>query len=462
MMGFFEWLGINGKPRDAPETVSDAPALPDMQNSVRDSGQTFMFGVADSGERVDEKSSLQIATVYACVRLLAETVAGLPLQLYRYKGNAGKEKAADHPLYRILYRQPNPEMTSFSFREAMMTHLLLWGNCYAQIVRDGKNEILGLYPLMPQNVEIDRDEHGEIFYIYHAYEDDKPGETGKDYYFKREEVLHIPGMGFNGLVGFSPIGMMKNALGSAIAVEKYGSAFFHNGAQPSGVLEHPGVLKNPERVRESWNSTYGGASNAHRVCVLEEGMKYNPISLPPEDSQFLETRKFSVDEICRIFRVPPHLVQDLEHATFSNIEHQGIDFVQHSITPWLVRWEQGIIKDLLLEEEQEEYFPKFNVDGLLRGDYQSRMNGYATARQNGWLSTNDIRELENLDKIPESEGGDLYLVNGSYTKLKDAGSAYGVNTEGTPPKEDTPEEEKEKDRENPPGENRRSERREYS
>ncbi|MCD8398101.1 MAG: phage portal protein [Lachnospiraceae bacterium] len=433
-----------------------------MQNSVRDSGQTFMFGVADSGERVDEKSSLQIATVYACVRLLAETVAGLPLQLYRYKGNAGKEKAADHPLYRILYRQPNPEMTSFSFREAMMTHLLLWGNCYAQIVRDGKNEILGLYPLMPQNVEIDRDEHGEIFYIYHAYEDDKPGETGKDYYFKREEVLHIPGMGFNGLVGFSPIGMMKNALGSAIAVEKYGSAFFRNGAQPSGVLEHPGVLKNPERVRESWNSTYGGASNAHRVCVLEEGMKYNPISLPPEDSQFLETRKFSVDEICRIFRVPPHLVQDLEHATFSNIEHQGIDFVQHSITPWLVRWEQGIIKDLLLEEEQEEYFPKFNVDGLLRGDYQSRMNGYATARQNGWLSTNDIRELENLDKIPESEGGDLYLVNGSFTKLKDAGSAYGVNTEGTPPKEDTSEEEKEKDRENPPGENRRSERREYS
>ncbi|MCD8174409.1 MAG: phage portal protein [Phascolarctobacterium sp.] len=167
-MGFLEWLGIGGKPRDAP--VEDAPKLPDVQDNVRDSGQTFMFGRAESGERVDEKSSLQIATVYACVRLLAETVAGLPLHLYRYTANGEKEMATDHPLYKILYRQPNPEMTSFSFRECMMTHLLLWGNAYAQIVRDGKNEILGLYPLMPQNVEIDRDEHGEIYYIYHRYQ----------------------------------------------------------------------------------------------------------------------------------------------------------------------------------------------------------------------------------------------------------------------------------------------------
>ena len=467
-MGLFEWLGIGGKPRDAP--VEAKPEIPDIQDNVRDSGQTFMFGRADSGERVDEKSSLQIATVYACVRLLAETVASLPLHLYRYQGEDGKEKAMDHPLYKILYRQVYSEMTSFSFRECMMTHLLLWGNAYAQIVRDGKNEILGLYPMIPQNVEIDRDESGQIYYIYHAYEDDKAGETGKDYYFKREEVLHIPGLGFNGLVGFSPIGMMKNALGSAIAVEKYGSAFFRNGAQPSGVLEHPSVLKNPEKVRDAWESVYGGASNAHRVAILEEGMKYQAISLPPEDSQFLETRKFSVEEICRIFRVPPHLVQSLEHATFSNIEHQGIDFVQHSITPWIVRWEQAIIKDLLLEEEQDIYFPKFNVDGLLRGDYQSRMNGYSIAFSNGFMSPNEIRRLENMNPIPAEDGGDDYYLNGSYTKLKDAGSAYGVNTEGTPPKQDEPDEEEEQpeekesegDSENQLSENRRKGRRTIS
>ena len=367
-MGFLEWLGIS--PRDAPK----------IENSVRDSGQTFVFGRADSGEKVDEKSAMQIATVYACVRLLAESVAVLPLHLYHYSDGEGssKEKARDHPLYRLLYRQPNPEMTSFSFWETMTTHLLLWGNAYAQIIRDGKNNVLSLYPLLPDHVEVDRDENGRIYYIYHAYTDEVPGETNKDIYFRSDEVFHVPGLGFNGLVGFSPIAMMKNSLGTTLAVEKYGSSFFKNGAQPSGVLEHPGVLKNPEKIRENWSDVYGGAGNAHKVAVLEEGMQYKAISLPPEDSQFLSTRQFGVTEICRIFRVPPHMVQSLEHATFSNIEHQSIDYVVHTLTPWLVRFEQAIIKDLLLPDEQDEYFPKFNVDGLLRGDYQSRMQGYAT------------------------------------------------------------------------------------
>ena len=413
-MGFLEWLGFESR---------DAPALPEIADNVRDSGQTFVFGMADSGERVDEKSAMQIATVYACVRLLAETVAGLPLHLYRYTDadEKGKERAKDHPLYKILYRQPNPEMTSFSFREVMMTHLLLWGNCYAQIIRDGKNGILGLYPLLPENVETDRDENGSIFYIYHAYTDEKPGENNKDIFFRRDEIFHVPGLGFNGLVGFSPIAMMKNSLGTTLAVEKYGSAFFKNGAQPSGVLEHPGVLKNPEKIRENWSDVYGGANNAHKVAVLEEGMVYKPISLPPEDSQFLSTRQFGVNEICRIFRVPPHLVQDMEHATFSNIEHQSIDFVVHTLTPWLVRFEQAVVKDLLLPDEQDVYFPKFNVDGLLRGDYQSRMQGYATGISNGFLSPNDIHRLENMDLIPAEKGGDDYYLNGGYVKLEDAG-----------------------------------------
>ena len=451
-MGFLEWMGFS-KLRDAPEE-----SLPEVTDSVRDSGQIFSFGTANSGEKVDEQSAMQISTVYACVRLLAETVAALPLHLYRYTdGGKGKESASDHPLYRILYRQPNDEMSSFIWRETMMTHLLLWGNAYSQIIRDGRNNVLGLYPLLPENVEVDRDGQGQLYYIYHAYTDEVPGEQNQDIYFRKDEILHIPGLGFNGLVGFSPIAMMKNSLGTTLAVEKYGASFFKNGAQPSGVLEHPGVLKDPQKIRDNWTAVYGGANNAHRVAVLEEGMAYKAISLPPEDSQFLSTRQFGVEEICRIFRVPPHMVQSLEHATFSNIEHQSIDFVVHTLTPWLVRFEQAIIKDLLLEEEQDVLFPKFNVDGLLRGDYQSRMNGYATGISNGFLSPNDIHRLENMDLIPAEEGGDDYYLNGGYVKLRDAGKfaqAKQAAVEQNQPKtgqEEQPEEE------TPDSEDRRSE-----
>ena len=210
------------------------------------------------------------------------------------------------------------------------------------------------------------------------------------------------------------------------------------------------MLKDPQKIRDNWMNAYGGAGNAHKVAVLEEGMSYKPISLPPEDSQFLSTREFGVEEICRIFRVPPHMVQDLKRATFNNIEHQSIDFVMHTIMPWLVRIEQAIIKDVLIEEEQESYFPKFNVDGLMRGDYKSRMDGYAVGFANGFLSPNDIRRLENMDLIPADEGGDDYYLNGSYTKLKDAGSAYGANQvaeqekqQATEPDETQPEEQSE-------------------
>ena len=410
--------------------------LPDMRNNVRDSGQVFTFGRSDSGEVVNERSAMQIATVYACVRLLAETVAGLPLHLFRDIGNNAKEKASDHPLYKLLYRQPNPEMTSFSFRETLMTHLLLWGNAYAQIIRDGRNNILALYPLLPEYMETDRDDKGRIYYIYHAYTDEKPGKKNQDIYFRYDEVFHVPGLGFNGLIGFSPIAMMKNALGTTLAVEKYGSAFFKNGAQPSGVLEHPGILKNPEKIRQNWSDVYGGSNNAHKVAVLEEGMKYTAISLPPEDSQFLSTREFGVNEICRIFRVPPHMVQDLSHSTFSNIEHQSIDFVVHTLTPWLVRFEQSITKDLLLPDEQDKYYAKFNVDGLLRGDYQSRMQGYATGISNGFLCPNDIRTLEQMDRIPAEKGGDSYYLNGGYVRLEDTDTIGERSGQGSPEQTD--------------------------
>lgn len=206
-MGFWEWMGFEN-PRDSPKTEQPKEGLPQVTDNVRDSGQTFVFGRSNAGEQVDEKAAMQIPTVYACVRLLAESIAALPLHLYRVTDdNGNKEKARDHPLYKILYRQPNPEMKSFVFWETLMTHLLLWGNAYAQIVRDGKNTVLGLYPLLPENVEVDRDESGELYYIYHAYTDEVPGEQNKDLYFRRDEIFHVPVLGFNGLIGFSPIAM---------------------------------------------------------------------------------------------------------------------------------------------------------------------------------------------------------------------------------------------------------------
>lgn len=260
-------------------------------NSTNGSAYRFLFGGSNSGKAVNERSAMQMTAVYACVRILSESIAGLPVHVYKYTDSGSKEKAIK---------------------------------------------------------------------------------------------------------------------------------FFANGATPGGILEYPGTVKNPEAVRESWTKGFSG-NNSHKVAVLEEGMKYTPISISPNEAQFLETRKFQIDEIARIFRVPPHMVGDLEKSSFSNIEQQSLEFVKYTLEPWIVRWEQSINRALLSDSEKAAYFVKFNVDGLLRGDYQSRMNGYATARQNGWMSANDIRELENLDLIPPELGGDLYLINGNMTKLEDAG-----------------------------------------
>ena len=390
-------------------------------NSTVGGYYTFYGGTSTAGKRVSQKTAMRMTAVYSCVRILSEAVAGLPLHLYRYTDTGGKEKATDHPLYFLLHDEPNPEMTSFIFRETLMTHLLLWGNAYAQIIRNGKGEVIALYPLMPDKMTVDRDENGNLYYEYLiSHEEGNLGKEGTVRLTPRD-VLHIPGLGFDGLVGYSPISLARDAIGMAIACEEYGAKFFSNGAQPSGVLEHPGTVKDPSRIRDSWNATFGGSQNANKVAVLEEGMKYTPISIAPDQAQFLETRKFQIDEIARIFRIPPHMVGDLDKSSFSNIEQQSLEFVTYTLDPWICRWEQSIVRSLLSREEKGTFFVKFNVDGLLRGDYQSRMQGYAIGRQNGWMSANDIRELENLDRIPEAEGGDLYLVNGNMTKLKDAG-----------------------------------------
>ncbi|MBQ7644246.1 MAG: phage portal protein [Spirochaetales bacterium] len=395
-----------------------------VTNRTAGSSYSFFMGGSTAGKNVNERSAMQMTAVYACVRILSEAIAGLPLHLYRYSDEGSKEKAVDNPLYFLLHDEPNEEMTSFVFRETLMTHLLLWGNAYAQIIRNGKGSVMALYPLMPNKMEVDRDENGQIIYKYNRSKDEANTKEEGTVVLDSTDVLHIPGLGFDGLVGYSPIAMAKNAIGMAIACEEFGSKFFANGASPSGVLEHPGILKDPARVRDSWNAAYGGSANSHKVAVLEEGMKYTPISISPNEAQFLETRKFQINEIARIFRVPPHMVGDLEKSSFSNIEQQSLEFVKYTLDPWVIRWEQSLSRALLSQDEKRTYFFKFNVDGLLRGDYQSRMNGYAVGRQNGWMSANDIRELENMDRIPENLGGDLYLVNGNMLPLGKAGAAY--------------------------------------
>lgn len=412
----------------------DKPQKPSAKNL---GGSGFLWGGTTSGKVVNERTAMQMTAVYSCVRILSEAIAGLPLFVYRYGTDGSKEKYLDHPLWRVLHDEPNPEMTSFVFRETMMNHLLLTGNAYAQIIRNARGEVVALYPLMPDRVTVDRDSQGRLYYRYYKSSDEAP-EVGRnkqtDMIFAPSDILHVLGLGYDGLVGYSPIAMAKNAVGLAMAAEEYGAKFFANGAAPSGVLEHPGTIKDPERIRQSWQSTFGGSVNSNKIAVLEEGLKYTPIAISPEQAQFLETRKFQINEIARIFRVPPHMLADLEKSSFSNIEQQSLEFVKYTLDPWVIRWEQAMNKSLLLDSEKRTVFTKFNVDGLLRGDYASRMTGYATARQNGWMSANDIRELENLDRIPAELGGDLYLINGAMTKLADAGAfANTTSTETEEP-----------------------------
>jgi HK97 family phage portal protein len=407
-MGILELIGLK-RARDKPT------------NSYEGSDFSYLFGRTTSGKNVNEMTALQTTAVYACVRILAEAIASLPIHVYKHT-DEGKEQDVNHQLYYLLHDEPNPDMTSFVFRETLMSHLLIWGNAYAQIIRDGRGQVLALYPLLPDRMTVKRDDKGELYYVYQRSEEDNPNFKDKgNIILKKSEVLHVPGLGFDGLIGYSPIAMAKNAVGMTLATEEYGASFFANGANPGGVLEHPGILKDPSKVRESWNQVYQGTNNSHKVAVLEEGMIYKTIGIPPNEAQFLETRKFQINEIARLYRIPPHMVGDLEKSSFSNIEQQSLEFVKYTLDPWVVRFEQAFKKALLLPDEKKTYFIKFNVDGLLRGDYQSRMNGYAIGRQNGWLSTNDIRRLEDMNPLSKEEGGDLYLVNGNMTKLEDAG-----------------------------------------
>lgn len=392
-MRLFSWLQ-RGEKRASPEN----PATP-LSNAAEWLYDTLGATASASGISVNSQNALENGAVYACVRVIADTIGTLPLLLYQ-RLERGKERAVEHPLFKVLHSEPNSEMSSVVFRETLQAHLLLWGNAYAEIVRNGAGQVVELWPLLPDRTEVYRTS-GRRFYTTRVGE-------GATVELRDEQVFHIPGLGYDGVKGYNPIRLLREGIAAGKAAEMYGAKLFANDARPGGVLQHPGRLSDEayERLKKTWAQAHQGLSNAHRMAILEEGLAWQQTGLPPEDSQFLETRKFSVTEAARVFRVPPHMIGDLDKATFSNIEHQSLDFVVHTIRPWLVRWEQEINRKLLSDAGKVRYFAEHLVDGLLRGDIKSRYEAYSIARQNGWLSANDVRELENMNPI---EGGDVYL-----------------------------------------------------
>ena len=350
-------------------------------------------GRSASGISVNETSALKYSALYACVRLISESVASLPLHTYQRSEN-GKERLREHPVARLLSQTPNKNMTSYTFREVLMGHVLTWGNAYAEIVRDASGMAVELRPITPDRVRVDVDEAGTIRYI-----------VDEQVTLESDEMFHLAGLGFDGIIGYTPITLAKESIGLGLAAEKFGGSFFSNGARLGGILQHPAKLSQEaaDRLRESWGNTYSGSGKAGKTAILEEGMSFTQIGIPPDDAQFLETRKFQVDDIARWYGVPPHMVGSMESATFSNIEHQQIEYVTHTLRPWLVRWEQELQRKVYMNED---IFPQFIVDGLLRGDTKTRYESYRVARETGWLSVNEIRALEDLPKI---EGGDQFI-----------------------------------------------------
>lgn len=356
-----------------------------------------------TGVTVTEITALQSSAVFACVRNIAETIASLPLFVYKRRDDGGKDRWPAHSLYSILHNKPNPEMTSFEFREIMLAHILLWGNSYCELVYNGAGRIMEIWPLRPDRMNVERKDK-KLKYTYTL--PDK-----KEVVISNELVWHTKGFGYDGITGLSVIGLARESIGLSLATEEYGARYFGSGATPDGVLTHPGKLTPVaiDSMKKSWDDQHKGLSKSHRVAILQEGVSYTQIGIPPEDSQFLETRKFQIRDICRIFRMQPHKIADLEDATFSNVEEENIDHVVDTIRPWCVRFEQSTDMRLFPPEEQAIFFVEFLIDGLLRGNIVNRYSAYATARQNGWMCADDIRELENMNPIPDDKGK-VYLI----------------------------------------------------
>ena len=369
-------------------------------------------GVTQAGIRVNPQSAMGLSTYYACIRAISEDVGKLPLLTYQRLEPRGKKRLPDHWAYPLLHDAPNADMTAMTFREVLTHHALGWGNGYAEIVRRGDGIPGALYPIHPSRVHLQRDAQGRL--VYDVYGNDgiyaAAGISAQAIRLQQDDVLHIKGLGSDGYTGYSIVQLAAESLGLTLAAQTFGAAFFGGGAALGGVLEHPGKLGDTAKVylRESWQQLYGGPFNAGKTAILEEGLKYTRLGIPPEEAQFLETRTFQVPEICRWLRVPPHKVQHLDNAHYTNIEHQNLEYITDTLMPWFVRWEGELRRKLFADEP--DIFAEHLILGLLRGDQAARSQYYKTRFELGTLSPNDIRELENENPITADEGGEMYYI----------------------------------------------------
>lgn len=354
-----------------------------------------------AGPVVTEDTAMTYSAVFAAVRLLSWSIAMLPLLTYRRRPGQGRDRAVEHPLYNVLKEEANPEMTAFNFRSLVNSHAIARGNGFAEIEWSRSGTVMALWPLNPTRMDVQRIQ-GELRYLY-----DLPDGTTAN--LPAWRVHHVRGLGGNGVIGYSVIRMAMQAIGLGLGTEEYGARFFGNGARPGVILRHPGKLSDTAfgRLQKSWNADHQGLTNAHRAKILEEGMDVETIGVPPEEAQFLETRKFQISEIARWFNVPPHMLADLERATFGNIEEQGLGFVTYSLGPWLVNIEQQLALDLLTREEKKTLYVEHLVDGLLRGRIMDRFSAYNSAIQAGWMNRNEARERENMNPFSD---GEAFLV----------------------------------------------------
>ena len=391
-----------------------------------------------SGEQINKDAAVSVTAVFACIRILSETLATLPLHVYK-RVKAGKERAYDLPLYEILHSQVNPLLTSARFRQLMMINILLTGDGYAEIVRDGSGSVKELWPLpsdhVSKKVNIDTKEY---FYEVYTYESDPRFPNGTKRYLYPENMLHIQGPALMDFCSFEPLRLAREAIGLSMATERFGANFFKNGANASGIAEYPNKMSDEayERFKKSFNDRFTGLSNNQRVMFLEQGLKFTKLTIDPNQAQSLETRKFQVVEIARFFGVPLHLVMDLDKATFSNIEHQDIEFVKYHLRPWLVFWEQEMRKSLFLVSQRKTYFAEFDVDGLLRGDALSRAQANEIKRRNGVLNADEWRAMDNLNEI-EDGSGKIYYVPLNWIQMGNE-PYYGAPVEDSPEPESDP------------------------
>jgi HK97 family phage portal protein len=355
--------------------------------------EIFRGTKATSGVSVSPLKALGVPTVYACVNHIAKDVAKLPLKLYRRNGQ-GKDEATDHPLYALLHDGPNEEMTSIDFRKAMQSNLSLRQNAVAIISRDGRGQVAEIYPVDPADLKLHKEKNQPLDYYIDGIKQD------------RSRILHLKGFTHNGVAGIEMVNLVQDVIGLAIALQDNASRFFGNGSRSGGILSHPGSLSDAafDRLRKEMETKHAGVHNAYKLMILEEGLKYEASRIDNDKSQFIESRKHQDIAICQIFGVQPHKVGILDRATFSNIEQQNIEYVVDTLLPELRTWEQALNTRLLRPQERGEYFFEFNVDGQLRGDFKSRMEGYAIGRQNGWLNADEIRSLENMNPLPDGLG----------------------------------------------------------